>query len=313
MGPIVIESDDLRLVLNGNLGGGVARLDLRDSHGAWCPLWRPSPQHPSHFNDLAMYLLAPWSNRIQGPSVPFGDRRVDLRPDWPDGTAIHGCVKDRPFRLLDRSPVSARLVFDSREHEDLNWPMPFRVTIRYEVDGPALHIESVLTHAPSGATPPSRSRMPAGLGFHPFFMRTLWAEDQVHARVPVTARYPAERMLPTGSAAEDATVRALRHGVPVADLALDDCFLGSLDGAEITYPASRVRLTLNATPTCTHTVLYTGGEPAPETPLAFFCLEPVTMLNNGFNLRDRGWDDGVVDLAPGESLQAGFSLRIERF
>ncbi|MBX3364118.1 MAG: hypothetical protein KF866_05070 [Phycisphaeraceae bacterium] len=309
MSPIVIESRHLRLVVAPDLGAGVQRLDLCAPGGEWRPLWRAAPDNSTHFNDLAMYVLAPWSNRIAAGTFAHHDTLIRLTPDWPDGTAIHGCIKDRPFHLLDRSPVSARLELLSSDHPDLAWPCAFRCIVRYELDESTLHVAARVTHAclrcPFG-TPDGT--MPAGLGFHPFFMRTLWAEDTPEIQVPVVKRYPASGMLPIAAPQDDAISRTLREGTPLHNLNLDDCFLGNPHGAIIRYPSSGVRVHMSATPTCTHTVLYTGGK---EENLPYFCLEPVTMANNGFNIRGRGWSSGVQELSPGDALEARFSLTVE--
>jgi len=302
---VLIESDDLRLALDPALGAGVTRLDLNRGDGAWTPLWRPALPQTTHFNDLACYTLAPWSNRIAGGRFAWQGEQHELLPDWPDGTAIHGCVKDRPWRILDRSPVSARFGYDAALDPSPGFPFSFRALIRYEIDGASLRIDLDLINAD-----PSRT-MPAGLGLHPYFQRRLWSDDDdLRLTLPVVSRYAAPRMLPLSPPEDDAVCTALRLGTRLSGVLLDDCFLGSLDGARIDYPASGVTLRLGASGAFTHTVLYTGRGMAEQPP--FFCLEPVTMVNNGFNLTGRGWHDGVVALAPGARLSARFTLDVER-
>lgn len=302
MGLIRIESEQLRLWVTPALGGGVARLDMRGPDDAWWPLWRPAPEGATWFNDLASYVLAPWSNRIAGPEFTWEGKAYRLRADWPDGTAIHGCVKDRPMRLFERSPVTARLAFRSSDHEDVNWPFAFECRVRYEVDGPRLLVGLEVKNC-------GEASMPAGLGAHPFFMRRLWGNDAARVRAGVQKRYPAKEMIPVEPARDDEVCAALRAGAEVDGLRLDDCFVGSIDDGVIEYPASGVHVRLRASEAFTHTVLYTGTE-AGAPPLPFFCLEPVTMANNGFNLR--GWDEGVRALGPGETLRGTFGLEVSR-
>ncbi|MCC6285777.1 MAG: hypothetical protein IT439_10870 [Phycisphaerales bacterium] len=302
---ILLESDSVRLTLNPALGAGVARLDLSGPDGDWTPLWRPVTEPITSFNDLACYTLAPWSNRIENARFEWQGECHELLADWPDGTAIHGCVKDRPWRILDRSPISARFGYDAALDPSPGFPFPFKVTARYEIEGPRLAIDLDLTNTDSART------MPAGLGLHPYFQRRLWNdEDDVRLTLPVRSRYAAPRMLPLSPPDDDAICTALRLGTRLSGVLLDDCFLGSLDGARIDYPASGITVRLGASPAFTHTVLYTGRG-MPEQP-PFFCLEPVTMANNGFNLAGRGWHDGVIPLAPGERMHARFTLDVER-
>lgn len=310
---VIIENERLRLALVPELGAGVAEFSMRipegrepraastlDASGPWQPLWRRAADNTTYFNDLACYVLAPWSNRIAGAQFIFKDREIRLAPNWPDGTAIHGVVKDRPWSILDRSPASARFGLESRDFPDLNWPWAFSATARYELSSRSLAIDLSVTNR-------SGSPMPAGLGLHPFFMRRLWdPRDDVIVRAAFRGRYPATNMIPTGPAIPDDVTAQLGAGRPLAPLILDDVFDGFDSRAEIIWPASRVRASFSVSPTMGHTVIY--SPPAPD---AFFCFEPVTMVNDGFNLAARGeTGTGVVVLEPGSSLAASMVMTI---
>ncbi|MCC6678403.1 MAG: hypothetical protein IT436_14795 [Phycisphaerales bacterium] len=297
---ILIENQRLRLRILPAIGAGAAEFSLRSPRGAWQPIWRPAPESPSHFNDLACYLLAPWSNRIAAGRFTFAGRQIQLRPDWLDGTAIHGVVKDRPWTILDRSPISARLAFESHRHADLNWPWPFDAAARYELDEQSLEVKLAITNR-------SDSAMPAGLGFHPFFMRRLWNDhDDVAIRASLAGRYPAAGMIPTAPARADEVTRHLAAGLPLSTLDLDDVFAGFDPATTITWPASGIRASFTVSPNLNHTVLYSP----PAQP--HFCLEPVSMVNDGFNLLARSAPGtGVTTLAPGQSLSATMAIRID--
>ena len=300
MGRILIESGGLHLELDPVLGAGIAEFSMKRGD-ALCPLMRRSSSTPTGFNDLACYLLAPWSNRIADGRFRWRAREHQVRPDWPDGTAIHGLVKDRPWRIIDRSPLTATLEFDSRAEAGLAFPWPFRAVVRYALSEDTLSVSlSVRNEARNG------DPMPAGLGFHPFFPRALAEQqDQVSIRYSGRGRYPARGMIPTGPAAPDDVTLHLASDRPLEELALDDVFLGSANGATITWPASGVRLVYSCSPTLSHAVIYTGLADA-------FCFEPVTMVNDGFNLAELGWPQtGVAGLRPGTSLSAEWSLRID--
>src|SRR5690348_2818133 len=115
MGRIVIENERLRLWVEPGLGAGISDLSLRGPVRAWWPLMRRAPEGARWFNDLSCYLLAPWSNRIAGARFVFRGREYRVRADWPDGTAIHGLVKDRHWRIVERTPVTAILALESAE------------------------------------------------------------------------------------------------------------------------------------------------------------------------------------------------------
>lgn len=313
---MVIESDVLRLRVLPGLGAGVQALSLRRDDGTWHPLLRAAPSSPDHFNSLACYLLAPWSNRVRGGKFRFAGREHAMRPDWPDGTAIHGLVKDKPWRILDRSPVSVRLAFDSRDHGPSGYPAGFSCLARYELEGSVFRVSLGVT-IDAGAEGPA----PVGLGFHPFFPRRLWDErDEVvlacrafgpDALRGLRGRYPCEGMLPVGRAVRDDVVERLCAGAPLGAEFLDDVFAGSLDGCAIGWPASGVRAGFECSAGLEHTVVYAGHDAAGR-PLPFFCAEPVSMVNDGFNLREEGWEGtGVRVLEPGESFEVEWVMRVE--
>jgi aldose 1-epimerase len=299
MSRVVLEGDRLRLEINPALGAGIADFSIRRNGGDWPLMRRAEPTCPG-FNALACYLLAPWSNRIAGARFRWRGREHPLRPDWPDGSAIHGLVKDRPWRITERSPCTATLSVSSDEFPPA-FPWRFRADVRYAIWGDTLSVRLSVGHAATAGEP-----MPAGLGFHPFFPRALWdPADEVSIRYAASGRYPASGMIPTGRARPDDVTSGLATGAPLPGPGLDDVFLGSPDGAQITWPASGLRLTYSCSASLTHAVLYTGLPDA-------FCFEPVTMVNDGFNLAERGWPDtGVVAVAPGDSLRADWSLRVD--
>ncbi|GIK19105.1 MAG: hypothetical protein AMXMBFR77_15520 [Phycisphaerales bacterium] len=316
MRAVVIESDALRLRVLPRLGAGMHGLSLRRGDGEWRPLLRASPDLPEHFNSLACYLLAPWSNRVRGGKFRFAGREHAMRPDWPDGTAIHGLVKDKAWRILDRSPVSVRLAFNSRDHAPTGYPAAFSCVARYELDGATFRASLAVT-IDDGAV----GRAPVGLGFHPFFPRRLWDErDEVvvacRASGPdaprgLRGRYPCEGMLPVGQATRDGVVKRLCEGTALGGEFLDDVFAGSLDGAVIEWRASGVRVVFACSPGLDHTVIYAGHDTAGK-PLPFFCAEPVSMVNDGFNMLAEGLEGtGVRVLEPGGSFEVEWAMHVE--
>jgi len=303
MAIIVLESSSLRVALLPGLGAGVADLSLRRD-GAWWPVLRRAQPEPDHFNQLACYLLAPWSNRIEAGTFEFAGRTVEIAPNWPDGTAIHGEVCSISWRVEQRGPTSAALSVRGEPARG-RWPWAYECRVRYEVQGAcfASHLE---------VTNLDTTPMPAGLGYHPFFARSILSTaDHAHIRMASGGRFPATGMLPTGPAREDEHSHALGAGVPADDLNLDDVFMGSPKGAEVRWPASGVLLRFGSCEGAGFSVVYAPKGAAGPPP--YFCLEPVTMLNNGFNLMARGWEGtGVRVLAPGESMSLGWSFGVEQ-
>ncbi len=305
MGLIELDNGRLRLGSGPDIGAGISSLSLSLPEGASLPLMRPAPEGTKWFNDLACYLLAPWSNRIKAAAFEWQRAIYQLPADWKDGTAIHGLVKDKPWRVEQRSPVSALL-----SHEGggiAGWPWRFRCEVSYALEGRAFAALLKLTHI-SGP-----GAMPAGVGFHPFWSRRLRGEtDDARARIAGLKRYPCEGMLPVGAAMEDEVAAHLAAGKPLGKLSLDDVFHGTTSGADITWLRSGVRVRYTCSPELGHTVVFTGAPDERGDMPASFCIEPVSMVNDGFNLAGRGWaETGVRSLSVGETMSVWWRVQVD--
>ncbi len=291
-----LSSDRLRLRLVPAIGASVTGLELRH-HGAWICVTRPSPEPLARSSDSACFLLVPYSNRIREGRFTFEGRSHQLL--HPEKHAIHGDVRDRPWRLVERDAVSVRLVFDSRDHERVNFPFPFTAEVSWRLAGAALASALRVTNA-------GTERMPAGLGFHPYFERALGrARELVELQLAVGGVYPGETPLPTGPPVPLAPAQDFSRARPL-DVALDHCFAGWDGLARMRWPVTGVRAELRASAALRHVVVYA---PAGR---SFFALEPVSNANDGFNLLAAGQrDTGVVALAKGESLEGDFVLRFD--
>ncbi len=250
--------------------------------------------------------MAPWTNRIRNAQFDWQGRTHRLRPSHADGTAIHGDVRDRAWHIRHRTPMSGTLEFDSREHEDVNYPFPFRCSARYEVLPAGVEVDVRLTNT-------GEHDMPAGCGLHPYFMRRLWSdEDVVELQLPVTGRYPASGCLPTAPARCEQVCERLDAGGALGDLELDDVFTVDRFEAELCWASSGVRARMRASESAGHVVIYTPrAGPGSRAPRAWFCVEPTTMVNDGFNLAGAGWQGtGVRMCRPGETLALRWDLSI---
>jgi aldose 1-epimerase len=320
MVPIVLSAGRLVCAVDAGLGGALTGLWVRAGHLGLAPILRPTPPGVTSPFETSLYVLAPWSNRIAGAVFRFDGEEHRLRANFPDGSAIHGDVLHRPLRIADRSPVSVRLVHDSRVVGDSNFPFPYAAELRYELSPSQLEIDLSVTNL-------GQRDMPAGCGLHPFFSRRVVSDaDEVRVRAPVSGRYPAKDCIPTGPAVEDAASRRLSAGGPLGDPGLDDTFagFGGLGGgrAVIDWPQSGLRAVLQASRELSHLVVYTprcaSGDAAltgREGPASWFCVEPVTMATDAFNLAHRGdavgETYGVRVLGPGETLSTRTRIVIE--
>jgi aldose 1-epimerase len=298
---LVLHSEWLRARVLPELGAGLAELSLLRAGGNE-PVLRPAPPGATWFNDLACYMLAPWPNRIEGAAFRWRDRDIRLRADWPDGTAIHGLVKAAPWRVVECTSRRVRLTLSMPARE---WPWPYECSAEYELDGRMFVNRLSLRHVGDTSLGP----MPCGVGFHPFFAWPAGAEAAV--RAPVEARYPLRRELPTGQPIEEDLTRSLRNGRIMDGTFIDDVFLGSPDGATVEWPDRGITARVRCSRNLGHTVVYSRGADDQGRLPESFCLEPVSMVNNGFRLASERWKGtGVVELWPGESRDAWWSLEV---
>lgn len=306
MAQITLICGRLLLEIDSRVGAGISDLSVLSPQGDPTPLLRRAPGGTFGSEQMGCFLMAPWTNRLRDARFDFQGRSHQLGVSCSDGTAIHGDVRDREWRIRHRTPMSATLEFDSRAHESVNFPFAFRCAVRYEVGPGGVEVDLHLTNT-------GGEDMPAGCGLHPYFMRRLWSdEDAVELRVPVTGRYPCEGCLPTGPARREGVCERLNAGGAFADLDLDDVF--TMDGfeAEVFWASSGVRARMSASEAAGHVVIYTPrAAPGSSAPRAWFCVEPTTMVNDGFNLAGAGWEGtGVRTCRPGETLTLHCDLRI---
>jgi aldose 1-epimerase len=255
------------------------------------------PAEPALFADrnpfaASSFPLVPFSNRIADRRFGFQGRVYELPPNFPsEPHAIHGQGWQLAWTVAEADARGAVLEL---AHRIAGTPFDYRARQTLALGDRGLDMTLEVTNTGSGS-------MPAGLGQHPYFVRT----GGVTLRARLDHVWLADgRKLPTKPAPLPAAwdfAKAPR----LADLAMDHCFGGWDGSAEIHWPETGITLALEADPLFGHLVIYIPrGQD-------MFCVEPVSHVNDGFNLADRGTPDtGVRILAPGETLRGrvGFHL-----
>jgi aldose 1-epimerase len=234
--------------------------------------------------EASCFPLVPFSNRIADGRFRFEGRAYQLAPNFPpEPHAIHGQGWQNPWQVAEREQGRAVLTL---AHEVAGTPFDYQARQTFELRDDGLEVTIALID--QGAGP-----MPAGIGLHPYFTRTegvtlraaldhVWLSD---ARTLPRERVPVPDAWDLG--------RAPR----VADLDLDHCF-GGWDGrAVIHWPETDLRLSIDAEPPFGHLVVYVP--PGAD----FFCVEPVSHVNDALNLAARGvGGTGLRTLRPGEQF-----------
>lgn len=105
------------------------------------------------------YVMAPWCNRLTAGPIEVCGRTVDLKPNFTDGTAIHGQVYASPWQSGADGELSTQGGGDG-------WPWRYATSLRVVVVDHQLRLEQTLTNL-------SDEAMPGGLGIHPWFVGHL--------------------------------------------------------------------------------------------------------------------------------------------
>jgi len=299
MTPIELVNDTVRVVVDPSKGCRIDALEIRGPGGTWHGVLR------SGTDGVGSFVMVPWANRIKDASFGFDNQTLQLSPNHPDGTAIHGVGRDHAWVIGDRSPFTARFAFDSRLAEGVNFPFEFGAVMRVEIGAGTVEIDLDLTNL--GSVP-----MPGGAGHHPYFMRVLWDEgDELKVRADVGGRYPCDGQIPTGAMTDDEVCKGLRSGGAVGDPGLDDVFGGFGGRAELEWDKSGVRCVMECSETLGHLVVFTPRDAGGIAPLPWVCIEPMSMVNDGFNSSAENTETGVLVLEPGETLQTRTQLSFE--
>ena len=282
--PLVLEGDNLEVVVLPEHG---ARLHRLRAFGV--DLLRTPDEVEAHETDpffWGAYPMAPWCNRIIPGPQPVAGRTIDLAPNFPDGTAIHGLVATRPWQLDGDRIV--RVVGGGD-----GWPWTFEVSLLATVEARTLTLAYALANL-------ADEPMPAGLGLHP------WFRSPLELRVPAAEVYAAN----SGSASDpepardDLDLRALAAPPP----GLDVTFAAVTPPViELAWPGLGLRATLEAA-TSGDTLVAVATPPDIDA----VAVEPQTHGPDGLRRLLRGERDALDLLAPGDALSLELRLTFGR-
>jgi aldose 1-epimerase len=248
---------------------------------------RPAPADLKTARESSSYPLVPWSNRIGHGRMHWGGHTWTLAPNnAPEPHAIHGIGWQDAWQVQRASADEAELVLVHAA--DPRWSFDFESRQWLRVTPQALALElSVTNH--------SAASMPAGLGWHPFFVKRPGA--RIRARTTGRWEMSADK-LPTGRSANDGLDR------PCEGLDVDHCFDGWDGQAELQDSVMHVRISSSLR----HLVVFTT--PARDV----IAIEPVSHLNNVYGdpavAAHAEPRSGARTLAPRETLRAAATIAV---
>ncbi len=256
-------------------------------------------------------ILFPWPGRIAGARFTFNGREYRMPVNEPArGHSIHGFACERAFRVTRRGPYFVTATLNSSDYSDLSsiWPWPFVLEIDYEV-GNGLRLKARVTNT-------GDSSMPFGFGAHPYFHAPLnpkGKRDAMLIQLDADARWPLDaRLIPTGATEPLAGKYDLRAPRPIGTDTYDDVFrMATISDddrlaprARLFDPSLKIALEVRADAAFGDFVVFAP----PDNPVV--ALEPYTCAPDAFNLAARGVAAGMRQLAPGETFEAGFEIRL---
>ena len=288
---LTLENKSLRLVLDPDVGGSIARFDWLGD-GDPVPLLRPATEDASDALDMASFPLVPFSNRIRDGRFDFEGQAVALPPNMGDHPhAIHGFGWQQPWEVSSKSETSISLQFN---HRAAVWPWDFWAEQTFQLSETQLSVRLALVNK-------SDKPMPAGIGFHPYFPRPKGTK----LMMPLSQWWRAEQDCLPVERADLPEDRCFDPARDVDEIDLDDCFEADGNYFDVICP-DRPGLRVEAGPRLDYRVIFT-----PEND-DFFCAEPVSHANDAFNLAQQGFENtGARYLAPGESLVGSMRFKLQ--
>lgn len=256
---LTLEAPGVEATIDLSLGGRLASFRIDGTE-----LLRTDGDGPIQWGS---YPMAPYAGRVRHGSFTFEGHDYSL-PITMAPHAIHGTVLDRPWTVVGDGSIAAELGPD--------WPFRGRAVQRFELAVDHLTFELSVEAA---------ERMPASLGWHPWFVRRPAGAD-----APVELDFEAGEMY----VRDDEGITTSRR-IPPPPAPWDDCFTDVRRPPVLRWPGF-LELTIESA--CRDWVVYTVPEDA-------VCVEPQTAPPNALNA-----DPAIVE--PGARLTASMTWRWRR-
>jgi aldose 1-epimerase len=277
----VLQSNDLSVTMLPEFG---ARVHSIEAFGVNVLRTPPTPDayraDPFYWGG---YHMAPWCNRLDTTRpMRLGACTVNLAPNFPDGSAIHGQVLSRPWAVTGEGR------FAIRGGAAGGWPWTYDLTLQATVSDACLWLEYALTNT-------SKEPMPAALGLHP------WLRQPALVRIPARTGFAASA---DTSPEPEPMTGALDLRVPAPlPVGTDACWTSLTEPAvEVTWPAERITMTITAN---ADDLVIVAAHPAG---LAAIAVEPQTHAPAGLRRLARGEPHALQLLQPDRTLRFAVTL-----
>lgn len=246
-------------------------------------------------------VLVPWPNRVEDGAWTLDGKPQQLDLTEPDKhNAIHGLLRNTPYRVLDRS--EGDITLGATVFPQHGYPFLLETSVRHELTDDGMTVTHRITNE-------SDLPAPVAIGAHPFFQLGDVATDDLVLTVHAGTRFPVdERLNPSAEIPVDGTDYDLRAGRKVSELDLDDAF-GDVTPdnqvtAMLTAPDGR-SVALWQDESFPYVQVFTTRKfPRGSGLTTAIAIEPMTAPANAFNSgQSLRW------LNPGETWQAAWGIR----
>lgn len=280
---LTINSGALSASFRPDLGGRLTRLSHRDYGDVIVPLTDVNFD-PLNWPKAGAFPLFPFHGRLADARFKHADGCHQLQPNPYRGTdAMHGPAHRRPWDVLTSTPDETVLTLHYKA--DPEWPFEFRAVQRFRICGSTLDIELELTNQ-------AGTSVPAGLGWHPYFVSSLGT--------PVHCNAAMRRQSSVSSQPTDSWERRPLPTAPLINRPFTE-HLSEWSQTTISTGAGGVNVSRHS------------GLPfivVHRTP-GYICVEPVSHVAGALGLPESLRESaGLTALKPGATIRGHISLSI---
>lgn len=239
-------------------------------------------------------ILFPFPNRLKEGKYSYQGIQYQFPTEEKHhGNAIHGMVRKEAFQLEDyhvnEEGGSAKLSY--LYSGDRNYyPFPFGLYLEFRYSNNQL--ETFFTVENRGNT-----KMPVGLGWHPYFKVGQTVIDEVELKLPIVSQVMLNEInLPTGEVKD---YLRFENFEPIADSNFDDCFKLIMQDRSAIYSFSQgFGLALEPSKEFLFLQVYIPGD------RQSIAIEPMNCNVDAFNNQE-----GLMNLEKGSTYKASFTIR----
>lgn len=288
MSCITLQNEVAKLIIDPNMGGCILHYSAM-INGTLRDVFRNADDANS-IHDSASFALVPFSNRIKNGQFDWQDKQIKLPLNHlPEKHVIHGHGWQTSWQVISNSGSEVRIEY---KHKADAWPFSYLARQSFKLIDTTLKMSMTLTNL-------SAEKMPAGLGFHPFFTRTK--KCTLHTNISQMWAVDNECMPTHITNAPEAFKD--KQGHIINDTVLDNVFINFPYQASIYWPEWQAKADITTSNNCDFLVVYSPDK------TGFVCIEPVSHCTDAINMAEAGdKNTGIKSLSPQEEMHIWMNI-----